>query len=293
VLSLIIAHREKSPEGPTPPFSHVSDYAPFYEVDAHWEPGDDGRNVRSIRDAHARLGRRVFNTHIRHDMLPPPPPAGGLYKVIYVVRSGPDVCWSFYNHLSNQVEGKYTGSFQDFVGEMCAGTLPYGKWTDHVLSFLGALSSDDDRRRAEPPTEMLLLSYEGMVGDISSSVRRIVRFLDLDVDDDQVEALLPKFTFRGMVKDLDKFQPRSVGWTGGFRFLRKGVVGDGEEHMRNLIWTENGDGDDGQHNEAVTVLDKFVQWSKSELFLERLEEILLRCNSEVRDDVENTLAWMC
>jgi len=55
-------------------YNHVSDFAPFFEIDAHWQssPSNDSTKVlaESVRKNHDRLGRRVFNTHLRWDMLP-------------------------------------------------------------------------------------------------------------------------------------------------------------------------------------------------------------------------------
>jgi len=52
-------------------YNHVS---PFFEIDAHWQssPSNDSTKVlaESVRKNHDRLRRRVFNTHLRWDMLP-------------------------------------------------------------------------------------------------------------------------------------------------------------------------------------------------------------------------------
>lgn len=95
VLSLIIANRrhdndtqqqqqqqhrqQESGEGEEEvnvDYEHVSDFAPFFDIDAHWEPQQpDGNTTNStlaenVRVNHARLNQRVFNTHLRWDMLP-------------------------------------------------------------------------------------------------------------------------------------------------------------------------------------------------------------------------------
>ena len=157
-------------------YNHVSDYAPFYEVDAHWEQQveqqkEDTSSPRMllaawIRKNHDRLGRRVFNTHLRWDMLPKRrevtldndnnsninqddnkvgdddssssneqrrPQCG---KFIYITRNQIDVVASFYHHLSNQKEGTYTESFTAFVHDWMDGMkIPFGSSLHHLLSF--------------------------------------------------------------------------------------------------------------------------------------------------------------
>jgi hypothetical protein len=155
-------------------YNHVSDYAPFYEVDAHWEqPVEQQQQDTSsspkrllaawIRKNHERLGRRVFNTHLRWDMLPKRrevtlnddsnsnqdeqsaekvsddssneqqrPQCG---KFIYITRNQMDVVASFYHHLSNQKEGTYTESFKTFVYDWMDGKIPFGSSLYHLLSF--------------------------------------------------------------------------------------------------------------------------------------------------------------
>ena len=123
-------------------YNHVSDYAPFYEIDAHWE-SNTNQLTQQVRANHTKLGRRVFNTHLRWDMLPKTaendsdcngnvttepteqsnssredkqnllrPETG---KFIYITRSQSDVVTSFYYHLSNQKEGTYTHGYTQFV----------------------------------------------------------------------------------------------------------------------------------------------------------------------------------
>lgn len=112
---------------PIPDYNHVSDYAPFFEIDAHWE----GPELASrVRENHARLGTRVFNTHLRFDMLP-----HGSGKFIYLIRSPLDTCVSFYHHLVHQVEGGYEGTFAEFFQDWIRGNIAFGSWIDHILSY--------------------------------------------------------------------------------------------------------------------------------------------------------------
>lgn len=205
-------------------YKHVSEYAPFYEVDAHWNA--DARNLTdTIRTNHNRLGRRVFNTHLRFDMLPSTMEEGvksgkNAAKFVYLLRDPMDVCLSFYCHLSNQMEGGYDGTFQEFFDEWVKGEIAFGSYVDHILSFAPAFVDAGETRK------VLLISYEDMLSDLPSVVKKIAKFIEADVTSEEIEELLPTFSFSQMKKDLDRFQPRSVTWKNNFQFLRRGVSGD-------------------------------------------------------------------
>jgi sulfotransferase len=238
-------------------YRHVSELAPFFEIDAHWE----GDNVVAwIRQNHQSLGRRVFNTHLRFSMLPKirmmmtttmtsqlHQQLGGsgqvTAKIIYLVRSPLDTCVSFYHHLSNQVEGGYNGSsFDEFFDEWLDGKLPFGSWLDHVRSYedaaltaaasTAAISTGDGSSstvRLADGRHLLFVSYEHMVHNLDKVVQEVVAFLDLNVSAEQRADLLPTFSFAAMKANIDHFQPKSVHWKNDFCFLRRGVVGDGQD----------------------------------------------------------------
>ena len=150
----------------------------------------------------------------------------GNNKYIYVMRSGTDVCYSFYHHLSNQDEASGgTGSafptFPHFAQQWLDGQLPYGKWTDHVCAWLEEGVGE----------QVLVVTYEDLFVDLESQVQRIAKFIGLEaLSAVQLEELLPKLTFAGMRSKSTAFSPISVKWKDPtFNFLRKGTVGDSKE----------------------------------------------------------------
>jgi len=214
------------------PYNHVSDYAPFFEIDAHWQESSANSSssssdnttapmmelAESVQKNHARLGRRVFNTHLRWDMLPKKrevaatssciqqqkddddnndgkeerrrPQCG---KFIYITRNQIDVVTSFYHHLSNQKEGTYTDTFETFVTDWMDGKIPFGSSLDHLMSFAEGFavdnalydttsSSDDDDTSSCSSSigqPLLLLSYEQLKSSLRTEVHRIISFLNL------------------------------------------------------------------------------------------------------------------
>eukprot|EP00581_Thalassiosira_minuscula_P012982 CAMPEP_0183722316 /NCGR_PEP_ID=MMETSP0737-20130205/14310_1 /TAXON_ID=385413 /ORGANISM="Thalassiosira miniscula, Strain CCMP1093" /LENGTH=367 /DNA_ID=CAMNT_0025952457 /DNA_START=25 /DNA_END=1124 /DNA_ORIENTATION=- len=283
VLSLVLAStraQQTNSNSNGIDYDHVSEFAPFFDIDAHWD-----RNSASLEENiianHDRLGRRVFNTHLRWEMLPkrserdsqnnechnddddatlvkktskhPLRPACG--KFIYVTRNLLDVCASFYHHLSNQKEGTYTKGYDAFARDWMAGNIPFGSPLHHLLSFAEGFgdndyNSDDDISVQQQQQPMLLLNFEEMKANLQNEVLRIIDFLDLTIPTEVLDnELLPSFHFQNMKNNIDKFQPKSVTWLNGYNFLRRGESGGG----RSLMTTENQAQEEGQ----ISLLEEF------------------------------------
>ena len=195
-------------------YDHISDFAPFFEIDPHW---DGDHFIDSIREKQKQLGRRVFNTHLRWDMLPKNGDKNKA-KFIYIVRSPLDVCVSFYHHLSNQVEGGFEGSFEEFFQQWTDGQIAFGSWIDHILSF--------SQPAFEKYENLLFISYDDMLSNLEEVVTLLVKFLGLNLNPEYIHQLLPTFKFQYMKDNIQKFQPKSVTWKNNFQFIRKGKSGD-------------------------------------------------------------------
>lgn len=221
ILSILL--QEKG--GNSKVFDHVSELAPFFEIDAHWE---EEALASWIQDNHKTMlnGRRVFNTHLRFPMLP----RGSGGKLVYIVRTPLDVCVSFYHHLCNQVEGCYEGSFESFFDAWLDGKLAFGSWIDHIRSYQQAnISASNGKTTPSDGRQLLFVSYESMVGDLRSVVKTLNEFLEVNLSDAKLEEMLPTFSFKAMKSDIDRFQPKSVHWKNEFCFLRRGKVGSSNE----------------------------------------------------------------
>lgn len=204
--------------------SHISDFAPWFEIDSTWAEctsADTGPET----DGHKRLARRVFNTHLPWPMMPTGGSADARY--LYLVRDGRDVVTSFYHHLSNQslADGGFDGDWQQFFGSFLAGTLPFGRWRDHLRSWLGpgpAVTVPDER--------VLVVRYEDMKRDLPVQVARIADHIRAPFAPGTARAdeLLRRMSFDYMKSNLALFDPRSVSWRTGtdFQFVRKGKIGD-------------------------------------------------------------------
>ena len=151
-------------------------------------------------------------------------------QYIYVVRSGKDVLGSFYHHLSNQDEesggtGAAFPSFEEFTQQWLQGSLPYGKWTEHVYSWINR-TSHGSSGSGSSDCSVLVVRYEDMLEDLCGSLEKIAAFLCVSIDSEALGGLATSLSFEGMRAEREKYEPVSVQWKNDFRFLRKGVKGD-------------------------------------------------------------------
>ncbi|KAL1495431.1 hypothetical protein AB1Y20_016799 [Prymnesium parvum] len=229
------------------PLAHISDACPFFEVDRTWSEHESGELAPTVRENHRALGRRLFNTHLRWEMMPRQGEADAAdataaagAKYIYLTRDGRDACVSFFHHLSHQAveDGGYRGGFDRFVVEWSAGALPFGSWAAHLKSWLGGAAADP---------RVLVVSYEGMKADLRREVLRVRTHLRLPLSERRVDELLPRFTFEWMRSHEEQFNPRSVRWVASeeeeaeghgeapraepFHFIRSGQTGEGKQRF--------------------------------------------------------------
>lgn len=215
------------------PLPHVSDACPFYDVDRTWDQ-DKKEPVltESVCAKHAQIGRRIFNTHLRFEMMPKSHPDA---RYIYMVRRPQDACISFFHHLSHQAEddGGFVGSLDEFIREWTGGTAIYGSWSAHLRSWLGV---DGSSHGACDP-RVLVLSYEELRRDLKTGVRLVNAHCRFGLSDARVDELCERFTFDYMRSHEEQFEPRSVRWVAkdaeaadgkNFHFIRAGRIGDGD-----------------------------------------------------------------
>jgi sulfotransferase len=196
-------------------FSHISDYSPFYESNKTW---NDNEFVERYTRNHQRLGARIFNTHLKWNMLP----KGDHAIFIYIYRNGRDVVHSFFQHLSNQADsGTYEGTFHEFFSEWVAGKIAYGNWIQHIKDWIDASK--------DPSNRILLLRYEDLKQNFSSQLKQISDHLGCSYSDVELaEIITPHCTFSFMKEHQTQYQPVSVTWKAGYNFIRKGIVGDSD-----------------------------------------------------------------
>lgn len=206
-------------------FNHISEYSPFFEIAPTWDlekGGTEGDIQAKYESNHKALNWRVFNTHLRWEMMP----KHQNMRYIYVVRNGKDVALSFFQHLSNQDDADcFDGDLLDFVKKWAQGEIPFGNWLHHLQSWIMAYKNQ------ESDGPILLLRYQDLVSDPYKCVLQIIAHLGLNVSDERAKELLHFVSFDYMKAHQKQYMPVSVPWKEGYSFLRNGKVGDSRNYF--------------------------------------------------------------
>jgi aryl sulfotransferase len=179
----------------------------------------------------AQTHRRFLKTHLPADALPFSPKA----KYLYIGRDGRDVYFSWHNHLVRMLPVLYD-AFNDPPG------LPHGPLvrpdSDVRKCFNGWLAGEGysastfwrhvqswwDARHAP---NVGFVHFSALKADMAGEIRRIARFLDIEIDETKWSAILEHCSFDYMKKNADTLS--EVGknfFEGGLtNFIYKGTNG--------------------------------------------------------------------
>ncbi|KAK1732786.1 sulfotransferase family protein [Skeletonema marinoi] len=211
-------------------------------------------------------------------------------KFIYVTRNKIDVVASFYHHLSNKKEGTYTDTFETFLQDWMDGKLPFGSSLHHLISYAGGFADNlydtttscghadigDEESNSVTDQPLLLLSYEKMKSNLRTEALRIISSLHLTHIPSRVleEEILQSFEFSSMKNNIEKFQPKWVGWLNGFQFLRKGVTGDGRRLLLNRSTNDCGGREEEEGGESSVLMDAYNDRVEREEYLSKISNVL-------------------
>lgn len=185
-------------------FRHLSDVSPWFE-----------RTIAIRRwDLERYPSPRLLKTHLHYGPVPKGP---GRY--IYVERDGRDVAVSYYHmQLSHR---RYGGTFSQFFSRFLRGRVVWGSWFRHV-----------SRWKANPKgLPILFLSYEELVGDLEAAVRKVARFCEIELREEELPRILERCSFAFMKRHEPKFDYHTErlldrGLESG-AFIREGKAGSG------------------------------------------------------------------
>lgn len=108
-------------------------------------------------------------------------------RMIYTIRNPKDAAVSFFHHLQNM--NGYSGSFTDMLDGFLKGEVIYGSYFKHVEEYL---------RLSELKSNMLLVAYEDMVTDMPKVIRKVTKFLDIPLSDEDIEKVADYVHFDNM-----------------------------------------------------------------------------------------------
>ena len=179
----------------------------------------------------AQSHRRFLKTHLPVDALVFSPRA----KYIYIGRDGRDVVWSMYNHHA-KANADWYAALNDTPGRVGPPIEPppasilqyYHNWLDDdghpFWPFWENVASWWAARRLP---NVLMVHFADLKADMEGQIRRIARFLDIEVTEDCWPAILEHCSFDYMKRNAAKSAPLGGSfWDGGAEtFIHKGTNG--------------------------------------------------------------------
>lgn len=179
----------------------------------------------------AQTHRRFIKTHLPVDALVFSPQA----RYLYIGRDGRDVVWSLYNHHSNANQIWYdalndtpgrvgpaiepppddiTEYFRDWFEK---DGFPFWSFWENVRSWWTIRSLPN----------VMLLHFEDLKRDMPGEMRRIAKFLSIDIDESRWDDIVEYCSFDWMKRNATKSVPAGGAfWDDGAKvFINKGVSG--------------------------------------------------------------------
>ncbi|XP_057682214.1 sulfotransferase 1C1-like [Corythoichthys intestinalis] len=190
---------------------------PFFELSNHMS------NQTGLELLKEMEPPRVIKTHLPFHLAP-----AGFWenkcKAIYVARNAKDTLVSYYyfHHMNKAIPEP--GPWEDFVHKFMHGELLWGSWYDHVKGFW------EEREKKN----ILFLFYEDMHENPRREVERIMNYLDLSLSDEVLNRVVKQTSFKNMKENPMvnyTFVPKEIFDQSTYKFMRKGVVGDWENHF--------------------------------------------------------------
>ncbi len=146
-------------------------------------------------------------------------------KIVFLVRDPKDDIVSLYNDYVHRAQS-YTKSISEFVRDEKQGIMP-------LIRYMNGWVEEMERRS----DDFLLVKYEDMKEDPARELKRVVRFLEIDVSDEVIADAVEYSSFQNMrkmevqntFKDA-RMRTKDTGNVNAFK-TRKGKVGSYKEEL--------------------------------------------------------------
>ncbi|CAL8248106.1 unnamed protein product [Lota lota] len=145
-------------------------------------------------------------------------------KVIYVARNPKDVLVSYFHFHKFATMLETPKDFNHFFEKFIRGDVYGNSWFDHMKTWY---AHQDDM-------QILFITYEEMIQDLRTSVKRISLFLGKNLTDAQLTEVVKHSTFKNMrvipQANYEMVPDYLLNHHNG-TFMRKGTIGDWKNHF--------------------------------------------------------------
>jgi aryl sulfotransferase len=203
-----------------------------------------------LAEIEAQTHRRFLKTHLPVDALVFSPKA----KYLFIARDGRDIMWSFYNHHVNMTDEVINGlndSFGPEIEPLEHVSLEvddyFRRWLEQdgypYWQFWHNISSWWKIRNLP---NVKLLHFAALKNDLPGQIREIAEFLEIEIDENNWDAIVEHCSFEYMREHAEKSVPLGgAPWKGGAKtFINKGTNGR---------WRDVLTADDNQKYEASSL----------------------------------------
>ena len=180
----------------------------------------------------AQQHRRFMKTHLTLDALVFSP----LAKYVYVGRDGRDTVWSLYNHhagytpqmyeMINSIPGRVGPPLEPPSGDV---VLYFREWLQGGGHPLGGTFWEHNQQwwNIRHLPNVLFVHYNNLRADLPGEMRRIGKFLEIEIDETRFPAMVESCAFESMRKAAAERAPMmNVVWEkGAYTFFNQGTNG--------------------------------------------------------------------
>ncbi|KAL7051814.1 hypothetical protein ACKWTF_004641 [Chironomus riparius] len=163
-------------------------------------------------------------------------------KIIYTARNPKDTAVSYYHHYHNM--NGYQGTISDFIETFVKDIMMYAPVNNHVIDFWNIRSQ----------TNILFLFFEDMKRNLKQEVKKVMKFLDKDFTQNEIDKLCTHLSFESIkknkminkeedIKHLMSLEGREYN-PEKYTFIRKGKVGGYKQELTK---------------EAIEMLDEYIK----------------------------------
>lgn len=135
---------------------------------------------------------RIFSSHMPFHMALGGDPLSNSCKHVYIARNPKDVAVSYYHFEAGQPwSGRYDGAWSHWLQMFVDGQVQRGDWFAHVLGWW----------KHRDAANVHFMTYEDLLTDFRGELRRLARFLEVELSDAVVSTIEERTAFNNMRQD--------------------------------------------------------------------------------------------